>query len=221
MPEEEYEEDLDHNAKLLKQLNNKQGTDIYEAYEETFAEYNDEYEDDEDYEDSHYHLHCNQLKNNHHIGNSKIKTSSSASPIVNGTFQSVDIRINKDKRNFEKIHTNSQIPSISFDESTGITHDQSLDDNDESLAFSSSSQKNDHCETPSVNFYSKFLTANNLMTERGGLVNIRTGSFNLGCQQDQLSDELTDSYEFFNSLQNSADQSTFTKSSSNYSFTTK
>ena len=163
----------------------------------------------------------NQLKNNQQSGNSKIKTSSSASPIVNGTFQSSDIRINKDKRNFDKIHSNCQIPSISFDESTEITHDQSLDDNDESLAFSSTSQKNDHCEAPSVNFYSKFLTANNLMTERGGLVNIRTGSFNLGCQQDQLSDELTDSYEFFNSLQNSADQSTFTKSSSNYSFTTK
>ena len=216
---------------MLKQLNlnHKRGAEIYEDYEETFVEYNDEYEDlecnDEDEDDSnHQHLHRDQRKSNHHINNSKIKISSSASPIVNSTFQSPNTSAKKEKHNLEQIFmSNSQVPSISFDE-IGTNNDFSLDDNDESLSISPTLHNNEHClhitngGAPSVNFYSKFLTANNLMTERGGLVNIRTGSFNLGCQQDQLSDELTDSYEFFNSIQNSADQSTFTRSSSNYSF---
>jgi len=237
--EEEYDEDLENNnSKLIKRLNlsSKQETETYEDYEETFVEsYNDEYEDEEcnedDDEDDSRHLQLirsKQRKNNQQINNSKIKISSSASPIVNSTFQSSDIRAKKEKLNSEHRHSNSQVPSISFDETTGTNHDQSLDENDVSIRFSPTNNdinNNHHHElhnsnggAMSVNFYSKFLTANNLMTERGGLVNIRTGSFNLGCQQDQLSDELTDSYEFFNSMQNSADQSTFTRSSSNYSF---
>jgi hypothetical protein len=234
--EEEYDEDLENNSKLLKRLNlsSKQETETYEDYEETFVEYNEEYEDEEcnedDDEDDSRHLRLirsKQRKNNHQINNSKIKISSSASPIVNSTFQSSDIRAKKEKLNSEHRHSNCQVPSISFDETTGTNHDQSLDENDVSIGFSHNNNDinnnqhelhNSNGGAPSVNFYSKFLTANNLMTERGGLVNIRTGSFNLGCGQDQLSDELTDSYEFFNSMQNSADQSTFTRSSSNYSF---
>ena len=116
-----------------------------------------------------------------------------------------------------KYLTNKQIPSISFDEAI-INHDQSVDENEETSSFSANISSSNNTN-PSVNVYSKFLTANNLMTDRGGVVNIRTGSFNLGCQQDQLSDELTDSYEFFNSMQNSSDQpSYFTRSCSNYSF---
>jgi hypothetical protein len=60
-----------------------------------------------------------------------------------------------------------------------------------------------------------------MITDRG-IVNIRTGSFNLGCQPaDQLklsNDELTDSNEFFSRLNDS--QNEFIRSSSNYSFRT-
>ena len=186
-------------------MNHKQDTvgDTYDDDDETFPEF-EEGEEDEENSLSHSHIH----QNNH---NSKIKFSSSASPIVSTTYQSSDLhQLKQDKlnNNNEQSKSNIQIPSISFDE-PGLDH--LMDENDFSSPSSPFSSK---IPTQSVNVYSKFLTANNLQTERGGVVNIRTGSFNLGCQPDQLSDELTNSYEFFNS----GDQSTFTRSLSNYSF---
>lgn len=129
----------------------------------------------------------------------------------------------------------------SADEINSNENENANNNNPQTTNNTSSSEKL-HKPAPKItDYYSKFLTANNILTDRGGIVNIRTGSFNLGCQQNAISssslspdnslspsnrrdllndEELIDSNEFFNSLQHdSLQHNEYMKNSlSNYSF---
>ncbi|CAF0915176.1 unnamed protein product [Brachionus calyciflorus] len=127
--------------------------------------------------------------------------------------------------------SSTTIPSFSFevhsddpDKSDSFNKTEEANETENEIKSKNTSPNKLHNQ----NHHSKFLTANNILTERGGLVNIRTGSFNLGCQQSAASssslsqdkylndDELIDSNEFFNSLQHENHE--FRNSVSNYSF---
>ena len=120
--------------------------------------------------------------------------------------------------------SSTTIPSFSFEIHSD---DQEKSESINKLEETESDSQNPKSCPKIINYNSKFLTANNILTDRGCLVNIRTGSFNLGCQSTASStslsqdkylndEELIDSHEFFSSLQH--ENGDFRNSTSNYSF---
>lgn len=208
--DEDDEDELNDEAKLLGRGTRDEYEYDEENEENNYDDYEDEDEDDEEEEMSNHHKYFNinaAKKSSQH--NSTIKQSSSASPVVklNTSASPTASKIN-----------NHKIPSFSFDSEDKDLNQSGCMDTQSQMQLDQQANNNN----PSVtDFYSKFLTANNIITDRG-IVNIRTGSFNLGCQPaDQLklsNDELTDSNEFFSRLNDS--QNEFIRSSSNYSFRT-
>ena len=158
---------------------------------------------------------------------SSLKLSSSANPIISSNHDKAAKIINTTINTT----TNSQIPSFSFNDDDDLTTKDNNNDSKDNLENpETANNSNENLLSASsgpklTSFYSKFITGSNIMTDRGCIVNVRTGSFNLGCQVNSLSSsslipgedssssaihhsnihlndtELIDSSHFFSSLQ--------------------
>lgn len=112
------------------------------------------------------------------------------------TINTLDIQINEynnSNKTSPAIHVDQEnkLPLFSFevsnvDDDLDANSNNNLTKTNNNANESGSSNANNLSVT---NFYSKFSTANNIITDRGCIVNVRTGSFNLGCGNSD-SDEI-------------------------------
>ncbi|RNA25423.1 hypothetical protein BpHYR1_052097 [Brachionus plicatilis] len=179
------------------------------AIEDNFDEYSDEDEESDE-----------ECQNN--VASIVIEEADEAYLNDTQVFEEEESSVDKEAK-LKADLSSTTLPSFSFE-----IHS---DDQDKSESMPKSEEaeaapKSKSCPKM-AGYNSKFLTANNILTDRGCLVNIRTGSFNLGCQstasstslsQDKCAndEELIDSHQFFSSLQH--ESSEFKNSASNYSF---
>lgn len=265
--DEDAQEDYDSHVKLLHEMNGSRdvhhhvrtsnNADLDDMYEtDHFYTYFDENEYDTYDHHGNLNTHPNNSNNqallnqlspssshrttinsivNRNIDSSGSSTATTATPGTGNSTLTPTINSSS--------YINRKIPSFTF-ENTSQTH---LNEKQESLDREENLGSMNNSGTAKItDFYSKFLTANNLVTDRGCIVNIRTGSFNLGCQvssPEQVSphhtqfhfntnksmdsntddlkssrNDLADSSDYF---LNSYESSNFMKSTSNYSFNQK
>lgn len=175
----------------------------------------EDYHDDDDYHPYDYER---RKRNSNPIGNNrKLSGKSMDAAVSSAHYISFDIEDCADDNDNAKL--NEVITSYKLDENRLSV-----------CSKPSSLLKKQLLSPPKItDCFSKFLTANNIKTDRGCVVNVRTGSFNLGnCQNamssnsllspnDNYDDQLKNSNEFFGD--NRYQQSfAMRNSSSNYSF---
>jgi hypothetical protein len=102
------------------------------------------------------------------------------------------------KNNSAKIldMNNNGIPIFSFNDTPDIDIEESkknLTQSSQDKLDHDSSKLNSKNNLSVTTFYSKFSTANNIITDRGCIVNVRTGSFNLGSPDTNNPNNLLDS----------------------------
>lgn len=173
---------------------------------------------------------------------SSLKLSSSANPIICTPSSNLNESNASTGAGIELFTAAREIPSFSFH--TDDQNDEMAQSNDDLLTSKhqiqqqqqqqQKSQQQPHL-LPSSAFYSKFLTGSNIITDRGCIVNVRTGSFNLGCQtnspsssamslmpgylQGDLNDtELINSDQFFSSLDHQYSSNDFLRVTSSFYF---
>jgi hypothetical protein len=138
---------------------------------------------------------------------SSIKVSLSANPIISGGGGGGgEKELSKSQTNSPPAGPSSagefstrEIPSFSFQniedtddqDGGGRGTDNNADDSKNNLDTDTANNSNENLLGSSsfklTSFYSKFLTGSNIITDRGCIVNIRTGSFNLGCTNNSAS----------------------------------